>query len=71
MQNIRQLTTRMELSFWSVTIPLLSESKLLRILLPALYRLSRKEQISYLARVGLIWSLSGFLVGLVLGVISN
>ena len=71
MQNIRFLTTQLELSFWSFTIPLLSESKLLRSILPVLYRLSRKEHLAYAARIGLFWSLSGFLVGLVLGVLSG
>jgi len=71
MQNIKYLTTQLELSFWTYTIPLLSESKILRSMLPALYRLSRKEHLAYAARIGLFWSLSGFLVGLVLGVLSG
>jgi hypothetical protein len=46
---------------------MMSRSKNLHRLLPALYDLSRKEKVALgLKKVGL-WSLSGFVIGIVLG----
>ena len=70
MLNLKQLTNQLELSFWSHIIRLLSESRLLRRILPALYLFSRKEQYQPTVRIALVCSLSGLLVGLVVGVLS-
>ena len=67
MLNIKHLSRQLELSFWELTIPMLSESKLLRRLLPAVYDLGRKDLMAPLVRKGLIWSFSGFIVGIILG----
>ena len=74
MLNIKKMTNQLELSFWSHTIKLLSESRLLRrvlcSILPAFYVISRREGYQPTVRVALFCSLSGLLVGLVVGVLS-
>jgi hypothetical protein len=67
MIDMKHMTRQLELSFWSTIIPMMSRSKNLHRLLPALYDLSRKEKVALgLKKVGL-WSLSGFVIGIVLG----
>jgi len=70
MLNIRQLSKQLELSFWSITIRLLSESLFLRRSLPAIYALSRKEKVVPVAQWVLLYSLSGFFAGVIMGVIT-
>lgn len=69
MFTIRQISNRLEISFWSFTIRLLSESEFLRRLLPALYRLFRKDNVIPTARRIWLYAFSGFWVGLIVGVI--
>ncbi len=67
MIDVKHMTRQLELSFWSMVIPMMSRSKSLHRLLPALYELSRKEKIaSGLKKVGVL-SLSGFVIGILLG----
>ncbi len=70
MSNLKQLTMQLELSFWSLTIRLLSESKLLRAILPAIASLFRWRSFQPGMRITLLCSLTGFLVGLIVGVLS-
>ena len=67
MIDVKHITRQLELSFWSFFIPLLSTSKTLHHLLPALYDFSRKEYLGPRLRRLLIWSMSGFVIGIVLG----
>ena len=70
MINLKQLTNQLELSFWSYTIRLLSESKALRRILPTLYMFSHLYKFQPFLRIAMVCSLTGFLVGLVVGVLS-
>jgi hypothetical protein len=70
MLNIKQLTMQLELSFWSLAIRLLSESRLLRSALPYIYGLFSRSKFQPGLRIIVACSLSGFLVGLILGVLS-
>jgi hypothetical protein len=70
MPYIKQLTMQLELSFWSLAIRLLSESRLLRNALPFIYDLMGKRKFQTGLRMALFYSVSGFLVGLILGVLS-
>lgn len=70
MLNIKQLTNQLELSFWSYTIRLMSESQILRRILPTIFVYSRLDKFKPVLRTALICSLSGFLVGLVVGILS-
>ena len=70
MPDLKQISMQLELSFWSLTIKFLSESRLLRILLPAIARVFRRDSIYLGMRMALLCSLSGFLVGLIVGVLS-
>ncbi len=69
MSTIRQISHRLELSFWLVTIRLLSESEFLRKILPVIYRLFRKDNVLPVARRIWLYALSGFCVGVIFGVI--
>lgn len=69
MFTIRQISNRLEISFWSFTIRLLSESEFLRRVLPAIYRLFHKDSLIPIARRIWLYALSGFCVGIILGVI--
>ena len=73
MMNIKQLPNRLELSFWNVTIHLLSQSAWLRSMVPWLYRsiglrwsaFSRAFEL----RLALLWAGAGLLLGFVGGVL--
>lgn len=69
MFTIRQISNHLEIAFWAFIIKLLSESKILRRLLPSLYHLFYKEAMIHVARRALLYALSGFCVGLIVGVI--
>lgn len=69
MSTIRQISNRLELSFWLVTIKLLSESEFLRRILPVIYHLFRKENLVPVARRIWLYALSGFCLGVIFGVI--
>lgn len=70
MSNIKQITMQLELSFWSLVIRVLSESRLLRSALPFIYELVAKRYFRLGLRAVLLSSLSGFLLGLILGMLS-
>ena len=70
MLNIKQFSNQLELSFWSFAIRLLSESQFIRRILPTLYELSRKEKVVPIAKWVLLYSLTGFLVGMIMGVVT-
>jgi hypothetical protein len=70
MSNFKLLSHHLELSFWAFTIRLLSESQFLRRFLPAVYKLSRKEKVVPIAKWILLYSLSGFFAGVIMGVIT-
>ena len=70
MTNIKQITMQLELSFWSLTIRLLSESKLLHAILPTIASPFRWRNFQPGFRIALLCSLSGLLVGLIVGVLS-
>lgn len=70
MTNLKRVTMQLELSFWSLTIRLLSESRLLRALLPMTARLLQSGSYQPGVRIILLCSGSGFLLGLILGVLS-
>jgi hypothetical protein len=67
MIDAKHITRQLELSFWSFFIPLLSSSQTLHRLLPALYNFSRKEYLTPRLRRIFILSVSGFVIGIVLG----
>lgn len=70
MSNFKHITMQLELSFWALVIRLLSESRLLRSALPYVYDLVGKRYFQLGLRTALIYSLSGFLLGLILGMLS-
>ena len=70
MIDIKHMSRQLELSFWTFTIPILSNSRTLRRLLPALYDLSRKENMLPILKKGVVWSLGGFVLGIVLGLLT-
>lgn len=70
MVNLKRLSFQMELSFWSFIIPVLSESKLLRQIVPPIYGLFQRERLAPVLRITAFCSLGGFLAGLIMGVIT-
>jgi len=70
MVNLKRLSFQMELSFWSFIIPVLSESQLLRRIVPAIYRLFQRDRLAPGLRITALCSLGGFLAGLIMGVIT-
>ncbi len=70
MPDLKQLSMQLELSFWSFTIRLLSESRLLRTILPTIAKLFRRDSFQLGMRMALLCSFCGFLVGLIVGVLS-
>ena len=70
MVNLKRLSFQMELSFWVFIIPVLSESHLLRRIVPAVYGLFQRERLIPVLRFTALFSLGGFLAGLIMGVIT-
>ncbi len=70
MIDIKQMSRQLELSFWTFTIPILSNSRLLHRVLPAVYDISRKENVIPALKEGVIFSVSGFAFGIVIGILT-
>jgi hypothetical protein len=66
MIDVKHMTRQLELSFWSIAIPMLSNSKTIRRVVPALYDLVRMERLAPGIRKTALCSLSGFVIGIVL-----
>jgi hypothetical protein len=70
MVNLKRLTFQMELSFWTFIIPLLSESQFLHRVVPAVYGFFQRDRLGPVLRLTALFSLVGFLAGLIMGVIT-
>lgn len=69
--NIQDLTTRLEINFWDLAIWLLSRSSLAQGLVRSSYDLYDAHLKALTRRMLLFWSVSGFSIGLLIGVIGS
>jgi hypothetical protein len=66
MIDVKHMTRQLELSFWSMAIPMLSNSKTLHRLLPALYDFFLMKGLSSGMKKAVVCSLSGFVIGILI-----
>jgi hypothetical protein len=65
--SVKVLLHQLELSFWDVFIPLINKSPSLRYIVPRVYRLLHIKEFQDMAKLALILTIAGLIIGFLMG----
>ena len=69
--NVKFFLHRLELNFWDAFIPLMYKSPPVRFLVPRVYRWLHTEEVQKTAKLVLVFTILGLIIGFALGSLSQ
>ncbi len=69
--SVKLLIHQLELNFWDAFIPLMHKSPPIRFIVPRVYRLLYSPEFRQTAKISLILTIAGLVLGFILGVLSQ
>jgi hypothetical protein len=69
--SVKLLLHRLELNFWDSFIPLMHKSPPVRFLVPRIYRWLHTKEVQQTAKLVMVLTVLGFIIGFVLGSLSQ